>query len=256
VEVLRGRRAVGDAHVGLAGELQEALQPPAGVIRPGALVAVRQQQHERWRLAPFSAGAAQELVDDHLGAVDEIAVLCLPNDQPFWRLDIVAELKAEHGVFGQRTVEDLEGGSRLRDGLQRRERLPAVCIVQHGVALVEGAALGILASEANGDAVFENGRQSQLLRGGPVHRPRRRIGQALAPAIPRPPELGMEVEAIGQAQQRFVQLLQAFQAHRGLDAPCHAGGRRLGLAFGQSFRRVQGFQRGLERVHPVADHRG
>ena len=44
VEVIGGRRAVGDLHVVLGGKLQEAFEAGAGVLRALAFVAVRQQQ--------------------------------------------------------------------------------------------------------------------------------------------------------------------------------------------------------------------
>ena len=46
VEVLRRRRAVHDSEVLLRGELEEALEPGARVLRPVSLVAVRQQQRQ------------------------------------------------------------------------------------------------------------------------------------------------------------------------------------------------------------------
>ena len=91
----------------------------ARVIRPLAFVAVRQQEHQRRRQAPLGAPRGDELVDDHLRAVDEVAVLRLPDDQPARLLDVVAELEADRGVLGERAVADLEGRPRLRQRLQR-----------------------------------------------------------------------------------------------------------------------------------------
>jgi hypothetical protein len=58
-----------------------------GVLRPLPLVAVRQQQHEAGEQAPLVLGRGEELVDDHLRAVDEVAELRLPEHQ---RLRVVA----------------------------------------------------------------------------------------------------------------------------------------------------------------------
>ena len=58
VEILRRGRAVGDAQIILGGELQEALQPRAGMLRPLALVAVRQQQHQRRHCRHLARAAA------------------------------------------------------------------------------------------------------------------------------------------------------------------------------------------------------
>ena len=122
VEVLRRRRAVGDADVDVGGELQEPLGPRAGVIRALAFVRVRQQQHQRRALPPLAARRDEELVDHDLRAVDEVAVLRFPDHQPRRLLDVVAVLEAEHRVLGQRAVVDLERGARLRQRLQRHVR--------------------------------------------------------------------------------------------------------------------------------------
>ena len=108
VEVLRRGRAVGDAHVDVGRRLQEPLEPRARMIGPLALVAVRQQQHERRRQAPLGAARRDELVEHDLRAVDEVAVLRFPQHEPPRLLDVVAELEAERGVLGERAVVDLE----------------------------------------------------------------------------------------------------------------------------------------------------
>ena len=51
------------------------------VVRALALVAVGEQQHDRATLAPLLLGRGDELVDDRLRAVDEVAELRLPAHQ-------------------------------------------------------------------------------------------------------------------------------------------------------------------------------
>ncbi len=91
---------------------------------PLPFVAVRQQQHERRLLAPLRARRQHELVEHHLRAVDEVAVLRFPDHEPLGRLDVVAVLEADGGVLAERAVVDLERRARLRQRLQRHE-LPA-----------------------------------------------------------------------------------------------------------------------------------
>ena len=170
VEVLRRGRAVGDADVDVGRQLQEALRPRAGVIRSLTFVRVRQQQHERRPLPPLAARRDEELVDDDLRAVDEVAVLRFPDHQPRRLLHVVAVLEAEDRVLGQRAVVNLEGGARLRQRLQRHVRAAGRHVVQHGVAVAERAALDVLAGQADADAVAENRRQRQLLGRRPVDR--------------------------------------------------------------------------------------
>ena len=68
-----------------------------GVLRARALVAVRQQQRQARRLAPLGQAGDDELVDDHLRRVDEVAELRLPQHERLRRLHRVAVLEAEAG---------------------------------------------------------------------------------------------------------------------------------------------------------------
>ena len=81
VEVLGRGGGVGDLDVVARRKLQEPLEPGARVLRALPLVAVGQQQDEAAALVPLGLGAGDELVDDHLGAVDEVAELRLPQHQ-------------------------------------------------------------------------------------------------------------------------------------------------------------------------------
>ena len=119
VEVLRGRRAVGQPQVDVRRGVEEPLGPRRRVVRSLAFVAVRQEQDERRRLAPLRAAGRDELVDDHLRAVDEVAVLRLPQHEALRLLHVVAELEADACVLRQRAVANLEGRRGLRQRLQR-----------------------------------------------------------------------------------------------------------------------------------------
>mmetsp|Transcript_11097 Transcript_11097/g.19998 ORF Transcript_11097/g.19998 Transcript_11097/m.19998 type:complete len:232 (+) Transcript_11097:1058-1753(+) len=63
------------------GELQEALYAGAAVVRPHTLKAVRQRQNQPALLTPLVLARRNELVDHHLCVVDEVAELCLPDDE-------------------------------------------------------------------------------------------------------------------------------------------------------------------------------
>ena len=91
-----------DADVLLRAELQEPLEARARVLGTVALVAVRQEQGQPRRLAPLREGRRDELVDDDLRAVREVAVLRLPEDERLGRGRRVAVLEAEAGVLGER----------------------------------------------------------------------------------------------------------------------------------------------------------
>ena len=81
VEVLRRGRGLADLHVVLGAELEVALDAGARVLRPLPLVAVRQQQHDAGEQVPLVLAGGDELVDDDLRAVGEVAELRLPADQ-------------------------------------------------------------------------------------------------------------------------------------------------------------------------------
>ena len=80
VEVLRRGRRVDDPQVVLGAQREEALDARAGVLGALALEAVGEQQREAATLAPLVLGGDDELVDDDLRAVDEVAELRLPAD--------------------------------------------------------------------------------------------------------------------------------------------------------------------------------
>ena len=180
VEVLRRRREVRDADVALRRELQEPLQAGRGVFRTGPFVAVRQQQREPRGLAPLGQAAHDELVDDDLRAVAEVAELGFPEDERLGGLLGVAVFEAEAGGLAERRVVQLERGLGPGELLDRRERLPVLEVVQHGVALGEGAALGVLARESHRDAVTQQRGVARATRRAPSRSRRLRRARCAA----------------------------------------------------------------------------
>ena len=79
VEVLRRRRRLDDLDVVLGAQLQEALDARARMLRPLPFVAVRQQHTRPLRALPLVLAGGDELVDDDLRAVGEVAELRLPE---------------------------------------------------------------------------------------------------------------------------------------------------------------------------------
>ena len=133
VEVVRRRRRHRDRHRALGPQQQEPLDAARRVVGPLALVAVRQQQHHVGELAPLGLAGADELVDDRLRAVDEVAELGLPQHQCVRVADRVAVLEAHRGELRQRRVvhHELAAGRRAvgvgGQQLQRRELLRRSC---------------------------------------------------------------------------------------------------------------------------------
>src|SRR5580693_728572 len=149
VEILRGSGGLADVHVAFGGELHEAFNARARVFRALAFVAVRQQQHQSGREPPFVFAGAEELIDDHLRAIRKIAELRFPENQRLWIVARKAVFKPQAAAFGERRVVNL-AKSLIRRQMSKGEILLfSLRVDQNRMALVEGAALRILAGEAH-----------------------------------------------------------------------------------------------------------
>src|SRR2546426_7254938 len=196
MEVLRRRRAVGDADVALGTEREETLEPCTRVLGSLAFVAMGQQQREPRRLAPFRQPSDQELVDDHFGAVGEIAELRFPKHQRVLCLHGVAVLESQARILGEGAVVQLEWALGVGKMLDRRMPLPGLDVMQHEVPLTERATLGVLASQADRRAppLDQQRREGERFRVGPFDALLRR--ERVAPALELLQQLGMYREAV------------------------------------------------------------
>ena len=145
-----GRRCRRDnLDVVLGRQRQEPLEAGARMLRPLPFEAVRQEHHEPREPVPLVFGADDELVNDDLGTVDEVAELRLPHDKPVRAVEAVAVLEAEHSCLRQRAVVDFD--RRLIGGevLERAVGLVAHAVVDHGMAVAERAPLAVLPGETH-----------------------------------------------------------------------------------------------------------
>ena len=110
VEIGCGRRGTRDRHVVLGAQLQVALDSRGRMIGPLALIPVRQQKHHTRPLAPLLFRARNELVDDGLGSVREVAELRLPEHEGIGSLDRVPVLEAHRRVLAEQRIVDPEFG--------------------------------------------------------------------------------------------------------------------------------------------------
>ena len=209
-----------------------------GVLRARALVAVREQQRQARRLAPLRQRRDDELVDDDLGRVDEVAELRLPEHERLRRLHRVAVLEAEAGDLRQRRVVQLHRRERARQALDRRDPLAGLGVVQDEVALGERAALGVLAGQADRRALATAARRRRAPRPAPsrCRRRARRVSRRRSSCLI---ELRVDGEALGDAQQVLVERAQPLGGDRGLDlgrrraVELVAAGRLLGVGRGE-----------------------
>ncbi len=107
---MRRRGAVANLHIVFGAELQEAFDASAGMFRTLAFEAMRQQQDESAGLIPLRFGGAEELINNDLRAVDEIAELGFPHDQGQRIGHAIAEFKTHHGVFAEQAIDGFELG--------------------------------------------------------------------------------------------------------------------------------------------------
>ena len=102
VKILGGSREVAHLPVALGAELQEPLETGGRVFRPLAFIAVGEEEHDAAHTLPLGFGAGDELVDDGLRAIREIAKLRLPQAEHLGIIEAVTVVEAEHAGLGQR----------------------------------------------------------------------------------------------------------------------------------------------------------
>ena len=126
-----------------------------------ALVTVRQQDGDAVLLAPLHLAGGDELVDDRLGAVDEVAELGFPDHKRVGLLDRIAVFEAERGVLGKQRVVGVEAGVVLRQLGDRQVLAAGLGVDDGGVPLHEGAAPGVLTGQPNGNALGQKRTQAR-----------------------------------------------------------------------------------------------
>src|SRR5580765_3684323 len=110
MEILRGVAGLRDLDIVFSGELNEALDASAGVFRALAFVAVGQQHDDTGEQIPLGFASTDELVNDGLRDVDEVAELGFPEDERFGIVAAVSVFEAENPGFGERGVVDFATG--------------------------------------------------------------------------------------------------------------------------------------------------
>ena len=104
----------------------------------------------------------------HLRAVGEVAELRLPQRQRVRLGGGIAVFETEHGLFRQARIEHLEARLAFAEMIERRVALLGLLIEQHRMALREGAALRILAGQADRMALLEQRAEGKRLGGRPI----------------------------------------------------------------------------------------
>ncbi|CAB4984776.1 unannotated protein [freshwater metagenome] len=125
------------------------------MIRALPLVSVRKKEGNGGALPPLLLTRRDELVDDRLGSVGEVAELGLPHDEGIRPGDRVAVLEAHRGELAEERVVDVELGVAAIALLERLVLPPGLLVDDDHVTVAEGSAPGILAGEAHDLALEE-----------------------------------------------------------------------------------------------------
>src|SRR5690606_28676275 len=155
VKYLRRSGRQADLDIVLGAQLQEALQTCRRVFRSLPFVAVWQQQGQAAQALPLVLTAGDELVDNHLGAVGEVAELGFPDYQGIRRGRGIAILEGQYRHFRKQRVIDAEAAGLWHQLCQRNVLGAGLLVVQHRVSVGERATSHILP----GDAHLVAGRQ-------------------------------------------------------------------------------------------------
>ena len=170
MEEVGGCRDVGDLDIVLGAELEETFQAGRGVLGTLAFVAVRQEEHEAAGAVPLRFAGGEKLIDDNLGAVGEIPELSFPDAEHIGVIKRVAVVETEHGGFGEQRVVNAETGLLGIEVLEGRVGGVCLHVVEHSVAVAEGAAFAVLAAEPDGFVFEHEGAKGEGLTEAPVDR--------------------------------------------------------------------------------------
>ena len=173
MENLAGCGGLHDLHIGVGGQLHEALKTRRAVLGALTFVAVRQHERQAIDAAPLHFTGGNELIDHHLRAVGKVAELRFPDHHGVGVVRCVAVLKAQHRLFGQDGVDNDKRGLVFGDVLQGHVGagvpLLALLVVNHGVAVRESATARVLPGQTNRVAASDQRSKSHVLTHSPVH---------------------------------------------------------------------------------------
>src|SRR6266571_4515457 len=162
-----------------------------------------QKQHQGRVLPPFCSRRGDELVNDDLGRVGEIAKLGLPQDKCLRSMNAVAILKAEYTCFRKRAVENGKRGTRFRKMLERNIGFPRMLVVKHSMAMAESSTFSVLTREADGSAFSKNGGKSKGFGLSPVDASFR--SKRASMTLQQTCQLGIGREAFRPGQQFIIE---------------------------------------------------
>src|SRR5262249_30636694 len=106
MEIVCRGRTIRHLHVVFGAELEIALEPGRGVLRPLPLVAMRQKTDKTRHPEPLALAGGDELVKNNLCAVGKITELSLPEHQAIGLSERITILESEHCLFRKHRIDD------------------------------------------------------------------------------------------------------------------------------------------------------
>src|SRR6516162_2825580 len=193
VKILACSGRLYDLHVVAGAELEVALDAGAGVLGPLAFVSMGEKHDEAGEQLPLVFAGDDELIDDDLCAVGEVAELRLPHYQSLREIARETVFEAEDGGFGELGVVDLDAGLSGREVAKGHVLFLVDDVNENRVALVEGTAAAVLAAKADGNAL--HGERPKCQRFGHPVIERTLTVSHLAALLEKLLHLGVDVEA-------------------------------------------------------------
>ena len=145
MKILRRGGHVADLDVVLGAGLQKTLESRAGMFGTLTFIAVRKQQHNPTRPLPFRFRRDDELIDNGLRAIGEIAELRFPQTKHLRIIERVTVIEPEHRSLREWTVVNANARLFLGEMHERHVRFARLCVVKNRVPRAKSAARAILA---------------------------------------------------------------------------------------------------------------
>src|SRR6516162_7422845 len=108
VKQLRRRGRLHNLKIVVRRQFKESFESRAGMFRALAFQAVRKQERNAAQPAPLVFCRGDELIDDNLRRIPEIAELSFPRDKSIGRIEAVAVLKSENACFREWAVVNID----------------------------------------------------------------------------------------------------------------------------------------------------
>ena len=120
----------------------------------------------------FALARRQELIEDHLCTVGEVAELRLPHGERIGFGQRIAVLEPEHRFFRQHRVDDLEACLIRRDVPERREAAFGFLVGQNGMALRKRPAFARPGQRGVPESLLDSSDPNASARPSPSRYPR------------------------------------------------------------------------------------